>query len=246
MERCAKCGAEAQPHYKFCLKCGEELPPPGAVPQGLPVLYPPGVDGPPPQFQVPVPGPGSRQGAPRRTPTVWIVIALAIIAAAGAFFFLQTSREPSSSTTSSTAAPATVVPAVPAVPQIPLPDEAPAAFPGVKAPSAVELPPAVVTATDDTRTTIAATLRKTARGPVRKCWEEALAAGTAEEGRLTVQLVIATDGSVTASNGGPDTALVDRTLEACVLSAFAAVSFAGKLVLTEPVTVSYPVILQRE
>jgi hypothetical protein len=242
---CPACGREAQPHYKFCLGCGEELPPPGAMPQGPPVLYPPGMGAPPPQLQVRTTGPGAPQGGPRRAPVLLAAIAFAIMAAAGAFFFLQSSREPSSSATS-TSAPATAVPPAPAVPQVPLPAEAPAAFPGVKAPAAVELPPAVVTATDDTRTTIADTLRETVGGPVRKCWEEALAAGTATDGRLTVQLVIATDGSVTATNGGGEAALVGTTLETCVLSAFAAVSFAGKLALTEPLTVSYPVILQRE
>jgi hypothetical protein len=153
MIRCASCGAEAQPHYKFCLKCGEELPPPGAAPQGPPVLYPPGMGGPPPQFQVPIPGPGSMQGAPRRSPTIWIAIAFAVMAAAGAFFFLQTSRSPSSSSSTASSAPATTVPVVPQVPQAPSstgPSAEPsAAFPGVRVPTAK---PASPTPADTTST----------------------------------------------------------------------------------------------
>jgi len=239
---CPSCGKEAQPSWKFCLGCGAELPPPGVVPAGPPVRYPPGFG--PASLPVTV-SVGGAPGSVRKThgaPVALLVVLLLAVAGAGAFLFLRTSSDASSSQPPSGSAAAPSVPAMPAeepLPPSPERGEPAAAFQGMSVQPAQPVP-------GDPRTVILDALRAQTAEPIRRCWEDSLREGAAASGRFDFRLVIGVDGKVDVSIDPSDPGLAGTPLEACVLAAMTGLDLAGKLKLTEPLTLIYPVLLRSQ
>ena len=241
---CPACGKENQPHWKFCLACGVELSPPGAEPAGPPVLYPPGYGLPPsPPVTVSAGGAGASRGRNRQMPFVLISVLLVGVASAGAFFFLRTSSDATSSESPAEPAatpPAVVMPAEQPLPPGPAqPGEPAATFRGI-APQTAEPAP------EDQATVLKNTLVSETRGPIQKCWEDHLREGGTASGRIDLQLTIAVDGKVSVSVARSDAGLAGTLVEACVVQAMSRLDFAGKLELTESLVLVYPVILSAQ
>jgi len=237
---CPACGKKNQPHWKFCLACGAELPRVGEVPAGPPVRYPPGLGPPPPQQ--PTAASGAR-GAGRPAVRIFLVVAFFMLAAgAGSFFFLRSGGPPVEPVTASSA-PATppdaALPAEEPLPSGSTPDESAAMFRGIAPRTAETAPP-------DQRAVILDVLRDQTRGPIRDCWEDHLRDGGTASGRINVQITVGADGKVSASVAGSDPSLAGTPVEACVLQAMSRLDFAGKLQPTGSFVLVYPVIFNVE